>query len=426
MSIMKSLLPGVGGALRRDADCAEQLRHAAEATQAIAIIITAEDDAVTFWNPGARRMFGHEAHEMIGRPIAVLVEPGGYPPSPDECAGEPMAEQPSVRTACWYRQKHGGLVYATGTTVAVDPANGGGCVWFLRDAAPARKRQLSIERRLLELERTLDEARRTISAKDRFLAVMSHEIKQPLTELLLNAGLLLQMTPSGEQRQLHAIGEAMHCAVRRQARIIDDLLELSRIRTGKLRLELTTVDIAGMVRTACATVALTAPDMQLHVDIRCTGESLCLVDPVRLEQILSNLLGNAVKFSQGVGRVDVQLAIERGHARISVSDTGCGIAAEFLPHVFCMFGQERGRTAAPNTGLGIGLALVHELATAHGGRVEARSDGPGHGAQFTVWLPLADRASPGRSADLRDVAAVLPTIAHSPTSRGIGARQATR
>jgi two-component system CheB/CheR fusion protein len=147
---------------------------------------------------------------------------------------------------------------------------------------------------------------------------------------------------------------------------------------------------------------------------------------VRVEQILSNLLGNAVKFSPAGGRIDVQLAIDRNHARISVTDTGCGIAAEFLPHVFSMFGQENRQAACANPGLGIGLALVHELATAHGGRAEARSDGPGCGAQFLVWLPLAERPAAERPAMHRDVVAVLPAIARPVPSRWIGARQATR
>ncbi len=262
-----------------------------------------------------------------------------------------------------------------------------------------------------EQQQALDEARRANVAKDRLLAVMAHELKQALTELLLNTESLLDLAPATAAPKLHAIGQAMHGAVRRQARLIDDLLELSRLRTGKLRLERMFVDMGDMVRAACTTAALGAPDRQWHVDIRCAGESPCLVDPVRVEQILSNLLGNAVKFSTAGGRIDVQLAIDRNHARISVTDTGCGIAGEFLPHVFSMFGQESRRATCASPGLGIGLALVHELAVAHGGRVEARSDGPGCGAQFLVWLPLVERSAVERPATLCDGVAVLPALA---------------
>jgi two-component system CheB/CheR fusion protein len=420
---MKSELSGAGDVQGLDASCAGQLQRAAAATQTIAIIITAEEGVITFWNAGAQRMFGYKADEMIGCPISVLAEPGGQPLQMDKHVSDTLT---AVRPEGWYRQKHGGLVYGIGTRVSIDPPNEGNCVWFMRDATLVRNQRLSVEQRLLEQEQAINEVQSANAAKDRFLAMMSHELKQPLTELLLSTELLLQLTSSAESRKLHAIGQTMHGAVRRQARLIDDLLELSRIRTGKLRLQLMPVDISGMVHAACATAALSAPDKQLHVDIQCAGESLCMADPIRVEQILSNLLGNAIKFSYSGGRIDVRMVIDRNHARISVTDTGCGIAAEFLPHVFSMFGQECRRAASANPGLGIGLALVHELATAHGGRVEARSDGSGRGAQFSVWLPLADSASPGRSMTPLNTVTALPAAAVSVPSRCIGVRWATR
>lgn len=224
---------------------------------------------------------------------------------------------------------------------------------------------------------------------DRWLAVMSHELKQPLTELLLNAELLLQLTQEPEHRRLHVIGEVMRRLVRRQVRIIDDLLEFSRARTGKLPLELSPVDLVALVRESCAAASLGMVGMELSVEISGADEMRCMADPVRVEQILSNLLGNAVKFSGSRGRIDVRLVVDGGCARISVADAGCGIAADFLPHVFDLFDQDRRRHIS-NTGLGIGLSLVRELVLAHGGKVDARSDGPGRGACFQVWLPLLD------------------------------------
>jgi two-component system CheB/CheR fusion protein len=226
--------------------------------------------------------------------------------------------------------------------------------------------------------------------RDRLLAVMSHELKQPLTELLLNAELLLQLAPESEFLRLQAIGEAMRRLVRRQLRVIDDLLEFSRARTGKLHLEPLPVDLASMVRDACMAARQGATGLELSVEIPGPDEILCMADPVRVEQILSNLLGNAVKFSAGRGRIDVQLVVDGHCARISVTDAGCGIAADFLPHVFGLFDQDRRRQTLPNPGFGIGLSLVRELVLAHGGRVDARSDGPGCGACFLVWLPLLD------------------------------------
>jgi two-component system CheB/CheR fusion protein len=258
------------------------------------------------------------------------------------------------------------------------------------------------------------------------LAIMSHELKQPLTELLLGTEQLLEQACGGDAGKLHDIGQSMKSTIRRQARIIDDLLEFSRIRTGKLSLELMPVDIAGLVRAACDAAARMAPRMHIRADIRCDGTRRCLADPVRMEQMLSNLLGNAIKFSHGGGRIDVQLGIERHFARISVADDGCGIAAEFLPHVFSLFGQESRLGAPPRAGLGIGLALVRELATAHGGRVEARSDGPGRGAQFVVWLPLIDGAAPGRALMHRHAVAAPGMHVRGGHPQRIGAHRATR
>lgn len=321
----------------------------------------------------------------------------------------------------WYRQKHGGPVFGVGAVVSIDPPDGQACVWFIRDVAPVMRESQAIERRSLEQEQAVSAARDANAAKDQLLAVVSHELRQPLTELLLHADRLQQLTCCSDAARLIDIGEAVKSAVRRQVRIIDDLLEFSRIRIGKLRLEPTLVDIAGMVRAACDVAALKAPKVQIHIDVQYVSTKWCMADPVRVEQILSNLLGNAIKFSAGSGRIDVQLAIDRGHARISVNDTGCGIAAEFLPHIFSMFGQERPSLGSADMGLGIGLALVRELAEAHGGRVEARSDGPGCGAQLIVWLPLADNSPDPGTMTPRPIATVPPSDKRPVPSQRVGA-----
>jgi len=258
------------------------------------------------------------------------------------------------------------------------------------------------------MSRTLEhgDVLRSGTERDRLLAVMSHELKQPLAELMLNAELLLQLAPEQEFLRLHGIGEAMRRLVRRQVRIIDDLLEFSRVRTGKLHLEPSPVELGSLVWNACMTARQTAAGMELSVEIPGPDEILCMADPVRVEQILSNLLGNTVKFSAGRGRIDVQLSTDGDCARISVTDSGCGIAADFLPHVFDLFDQDRRRPMPPNTGFGIGLSLVRELVLAHGGRVDARSDGPGCGACFLVWLPLFDAAAKPLPAPLPDAALV--------------------
>ena len=229
--------------------------------------------------------------------------------------------------------------------------------------------------------------------RDRCLAMVSHELKQPLSVLLLNLGRLLEKMAEPDVEGAQELGHAMRHSIRRQALIIDDLFDLSRMRIGKLRLDPEMVDLDEVVRAVAADVAIGAPDRDLRVDVDTSVRRRCLADRVRLEQMLSNLLDNAVKFSGQGGCILVRVASADGFATVSVTDDGCGISAEFLPHVFRMFGQERSGEQGGHPGMGIGLALVQELAKAHGGKVEAQSKGPGSGASFTLWLPMPSSAT---------------------------------
>lgn len=388
---MKPDSAGVGHVQRITANHSEQLQCAASATHAIAIIIVV-GKTITSWNAGAQRIFGYEAVEMIGRSLLGVFERAEDGVQMDEHKVDLATQAPAVLAERWYRHKSGELFLGIGTAVSIGCSDAGTSVWFIRDVTSVVMERLSIERRLQEQEQAVNAARDANAAKDQFLAMVSHELKQPLTELLLHAEQLEQLDAAAGTPAVSRIGRAVKSAVRRQVRIIDDLLELSRIRTGKLRLETMRVDIAALVQSACDMAVLKAPQMQVQLDVRYAGQRFCLIDPIRVEQMLSNLLGNAIKFSRGRGCIEVDVSVDTRDARISVSDHGCGIDAGFLPHVFSMFGQELPRHGSANAGLGIGLALVHELATAHGGRVEAHSQGVDCGAQFIVWLPLADAA----------------------------------
>ncbi len=236
------------------------------------------------------------------------------------------------------------------------------------------------------------------AARDGCLAMVAHELKQPLSVLLLNLGMLLEKMAELDVGGAQELGQAMRHSIRRQARIIDDLFDLSRMRMGKFRLAPELLDLDEVAHAIAADVAFGTPERDVRVDVDTSARHWCMADRVRLEQMLSNLLDNAVKFSARGGRIRVRVAGADGFATVSVSDDGCGISAEFLPHVFRMFGQERGRDQAARPGMGIGLALVQELARAHGGRVEAQSEGPGCGASFTLWLPM-----PGSAAGLLSI-----------------------
>jgi two-component system CheB/CheR fusion protein len=236
--------------------------------------------------------------------------------------------------------------------------------------------------------------------KDRFLAVMSHELKQPLNLIQMNAELLMRLPAVADNPKVQRLGEAIRGAVGSQSRIINDLLDLSRIRTGKLRLNRVAVDLGELVQTAAAAAIANVPGKHIALDAHCEAGVICNGDRVRVEQIAWNLLSNAAKFTPDGGSIQVRVAQENGFARLTVTDTGCGIAPEFLPHVFGMFNQAE-EVASPNGGLGIGLALVYELALAHGGRTEAQSEGVGRGAEFSVWLPAGGHRPAGEGRRCR-------------------------
>jgi len=224
------------------------------------------------------------------------------------------------------------------------------------------------------------------ATRDRALAVVSHELKQPLNVIQMNAKLLQRLPAS--TAHIRGIAESIQRAIENQTRIINDLLDFSRVRTGKLALHCAQVDVAELVLGLVAALRSSWTRGSIRTEVRAAGPLPCHADAVRLEQIVGNLLDNAMKFSPEGAEIVVRIGAEDGFARLSVADSGCGIAPEFLPHVFGLFSQAGAAAEGFHGGLGIGLALVHGLTVAHGGFVKATSAGIGHGAEFSVWLPL--------------------------------------
>jgi two-component system CheB/CheR fusion protein len=374
----------------------ERLRRVAATTRDFAIITTNAEGLITSWNRGARRIFGYSEEEMLQQPIAAIFTPE------DQAHGIPERE---MRTATqkgraederWHLRKDGSRFYCSGVTTPIEEGEGGGFAKIARDMTGTKQQELAQEHRLVKEKRASLNAQAANELKDRFLAVMSHELKQPLNLIQMNAELLIRLPVTAENPSVRRLADAIRRAVGSQSRIINDLLDLSRIRTGKLRLNRVAVNMGELVQTACEAVVANLAGKKLELDMQCDVGVVCSGDRVRVEQIAWNLLSNAAKFTPEGGRIKVRVSSENGFARLTVTDTGCGIAADFLPHVFGMFNQASDDTAATKGGLGIGLALVQELASAHGGRVQARSDGVGRGAEFSVWLPLVGTDGPQR------------------------------
>jgi len=261
----------------------------------------------------------------------------------------------------------------------------------LRAERVRTRREQQTSARLAEALQIAEAARATAESanrtKDVFLGIVSHELRTPLTPILAWARLLRQGTLDEEatRRAQETIERSARC----QAQIIDDLLEVSRIIAGKMRIEVSPVHLARVIEAAVEVVrpAAEAKAIQLQAVLD-TEVGTVPGDAERLQQVVWNLLSNAVKFTPEGGRVEVGLRWTDSQAEIVVSDSGKGIDPAFLPYVFERFRQADSSTTRTHGGLGLGLAIVRHLVEAHGGTVHAESPGPGHGAVFTVKLPL--------------------------------------
>jgi two-component system CheB/CheR fusion protein len=235
------------------------------------------------------------------------------------------------------------------------------------------------------LRQKADDANRL---KDEFLATMSHELRNPLNVILGYSELLLRTEEIKASPQLVRLSEALRRNALAQSYLIRDLLELSRLRSGKLTLNCETVSLMTAVNNAFETVRADAQAKEIEIDISAPPEPLFVeADLLRLEQVVWNLLANAVKFTPSGGKVSVRLDRQNDQVRLIVDDTGQGIDAAFLPNVFEMFRQGDARASREHSGMGIGLALVQQLVQLHGGSVVAQSEGLGRGTRFTVSFP---------------------------------------
>jgi len=285
----------------------------------------------------------------------------------------------------------------------------------------ARRAGVAIENaRLFERARTerlrAEDANRL---KDEFLATVSHELRTPLTAMLgwvtmLRAGTL---PPEKRERAL----ETIERNARVQAKLVEDLLDVSRIISGKLRLEVKPVDAAQTVEAVLESLRPAAQSKDVSLQATVAPDAVVLGDAARLQQIVWNLVSNAVKFTPKHGQVHTVVSRRDSSVVIEVSDSGQGIRPEFLPHVFERFRQEEGSTTRRHGGLGLGLAIVRQLVELHGGTVAVHSEGEGHGATFSVVLPLsvARAADASPQAPGAGASAAAPGVPCSPELAGL-------
>lgn len=251
----------------------------------------------------------------------------------------------------------------------------------------SKRARAEAERSASENERLYRQAEESNRLKDEFLATISHELRTPLSAILGWAR-MLRMGQLSEENSVKAL-ETIERNARAQAQLVDDLLDVSRIITGKLRMDVQPADPNTFIDAAVEAVRPAAEAKGVRVQkVMDTGAIAIPGDPVRLQQVVWNLLSNAIKFTPRGGRVQIRSQRVNSHLEIVVTDTGQGIAADFLPHVFDRFRQADQRTSRQHGGMGLGLAIVRHLVELHGGSVRANSEGEGHGSTFTVMLPI--------------------------------------
>lgn len=379
----------------------ERLRLAAQTTNDFAIIVQDQDGKIVSWNAGAERVFEYAPDEVIGEDIAIIFTPEDQTDAIPQEERQLAARDGHADDDRWLITKSGRRIYCSGVVTPInDPAFTG----FAKIARDLTERKMRDEANQLAFE--VEQAAREQESlsnqlKDDFIAVLSHELKHPLNLINVKAEMLPRLPEARGIASIEEAADAIRRSVKNQAQIIDDLLDLSRIRTGKLSLDLTHVNIADLLSVIRDASEIDAHERGINLTVKGIEKPVfAQADPVRCDQILWNLMSNALKFTASGGTIDIALSLDEDMLRVDVSDTGQGIDSSFLPHIFEMFKQQPGVRARGRGGLGIGLALVKQLVDMHGGRIAAQSEGAGKGTCVSVWLPRADDRRIGKAAEL--------------------------
>jgi len=403
------------GALPHDASKSDQvtdLRSPELAPYWLTALIESAEDAIisktlagtiTSWNNGAQRIFGYTAEEAIGKSVTMLIPPDHVDEEPAILArlraGDRIEHYETIRLT-----KDGRRIDISLTVSPIKGPNGQivGASKIARDITEQRQARKTLaaayeaakqaraeaEQAAAEKERLYHLAEESSRLKEEFLATISHELRTPLSAILGWTRMLRMGQLSGED---HAKAlDTIERNARAQAQLIDDLLDVSRIITGKLRMDVRPSEPNSFIDAAVEAVRPAAEAKGVRVQKVIDTAAISIPgDPVRLQQVVWNLLSNAIKFTPRGGRVQIRSERVNSHLEIVVSDTGQGIAPDFLPHVFDRFRQADQKTSRRHGGMGLGLSIVRHLVELHGGTVQASSDGVGHGATFTVHLPIS-------------------------------------
>ena len=407
----------------------ERFRLLVEGVTDYAIFMLDVNGHVATWNSGAARIKGFSAEDIIGQHFRNF-----YPEEAKE-SGWPEHE---LRVAAaegrfidegWRIRKDGSRFWAHVTITALRDETGRlrGFAKLTRDLTE-RKRTEALEASGAEREEMLEAernarmmAQRAARMKDEFLATLSHELRTPLNAILGWAQVLRRDGGPGNADFQRGM-EVIERNARAQVRLIDDLLDLSRIMSGRFRLDVQQLSLVDIVRAALDSIEPAAQAKGVRLESVLDPKSVVVSgDAARLQQIFWNLLSNAVKFTPKGGKVQVLLQRVNSHIEFSVTDTGIGIPSNFLPHVFERFSQKDSSTHREYGGLGLGLAISKQLVDLHGGSVQAKSMGEGHGATFVVTLPLIMMSKEGAAQRVHPTAGEISDAVPVPRLDGVRA-----
>jgi PAS domain S-box-containing protein len=382
--------------LETNRDITEQLR-AEESRLRLAAIVASSNDAIigktlegiiTNWNDGARRIFGYSEDEVIGKSVTILIPPDRHDEEPAIIErlkrGERVDHYQTVRV-----RKDGQKIDISLTISPIRNSLGQiiGASKIARDITEHKRLQEELERLLEQEQSAREQSEMANRVKDEFVATVSHELRTPLNAILGWSSMLLGGKLKGDDVRRGL--ETIERNARLQAQLIEDILDVSRSISGKLRLDIKPVELISIIRAAVDAVrpAAEAKDIQLQLLLDPAADHV-QADATRMQQIIWNLLANAIKFTPTGGFVQVKLDRVESRAQVTVTDTGEGISPEFLPYIFNRFQQGDGTTTRRHGGLGLGLAIARHLVEMHGGTIEAASEGVDKGSTFTVGIPL--------------------------------------
>ncbi|NMF66485.1 hybrid sensor histidine kinase/response regulator [Brasilonema octagenarum] len=368
----------------------ERSRLLLENVKDYAILFIDTQWRITGWGLGAENILGYQESEILGKPASCIFTPEDLQQGVDKQELAKAVSEGRAEDERWHIRKDGSRFWASGILTPLRDETGKlrGFCKILRDFTGLEDEQTQLLEREQEARSAAEAANRM---KDEFLATVSHELRSPLNAML--GWIKLLNTRSFDAATTTRAMETIERSAKSQAQLVEDLLDVSRIIQGKLRLNVSPIELVEVIEAALETVrpAADAKEIQLQSVLDPTA-GLVAGDSDRLQQVVWNLLSNAIKFTPNGGRVQVRLESVNSYVEISVTDTGRGISPDFVPYVFERFRQADSSTTRIYSGLGLGLAIVRHLVELHGGTVHAESQGEGQGATFRVQLPLVKQS----------------------------------